>query len=586
MDRKRVLKEAQQLASKYSFWMVSGNISHLYGYVYELPGRKFELEIKFPEKFPEEPPNIIFHDVIQELLGEPRLEGLEQWTSDATLLSIVDQLQMKIKNKLNQQKGLEVEEIPQTSSQTSSLNNTESQNIPESSENENSEGFITPDLDKYPPEQDLSQTNFTPSGDELFYDQSPPITSSSSSSSPPSPPQEKSQDDFIIPENAVTSPNELFMDSDSDSIKNKTELALIQQEYAYDQKEDNPANIVVYLTITLTKTFLINIDFSDYPQKPTISFPNEVKALIRDPYKNLQTFKDWDKTKDPHIIDILHELETKLFTLKDVENQLRKISQEFQTEPDPNSLTRIRVHLLTYGFDEYIINVDLEAFPEPPAVEISSELREIIKEPVKELTAIQHWVNKESEPIEVIRELSWLVDKNSRINFEVELLKEHYQNISYDPSMDSLRVDMKGKMKTEDITFEFEIELPRDYPMSMPKVSVINKFELETHEKIKEDLHASFDDFFDEWTPYSYLVDLFNLISKKIFEVSVIACVICHEINCPTCSLKIAGPDEESCHIECPSCDRVYHKHCWDQTIKSFGKCGFCLKVPPPDMMP
>ena len=38
-----------------------------------------------------------------------------------------------------------------------------------------------------------------------------------------------------------------------------------------------------------------------------------------------------------------------------------------------------------------------------------------------------------SEPIEIVREISWLVDKNSRINFEIDLLKEHYQNIKYDP---------------------------------------------------------------------------------------------------------------------------------------------------------
>ena len=120
--------------------------------------------------------------------------------------------------------------------------------------------------------------------------------------------------------------------------------------------------------------------------------------------------------------------------------------------------------------------------------------------------------------------------------------------------------------------------------MKMPEIKVLNEFEIETHEKIKSDLESSFKDFFDEWTPYSYLVDLFNLISEKIFEVSVVACVICHKIECPTCSVRIAGHGE-SCHVECPHCERAYHKHCWEQTIKSFGKCGFCLKPPPPDMI-
>ena len=147
-------------------------------------------------------------------------------------------------------------------------------------------------------------------------------------------------------------------------------------------------------------------------------------------------------------------------------------------------------------------------------------------------------------------------------------------------------MDMKGKMKTQDLMFQFRINLPNDYPMTVPSIKITNEFELESHEKIKNDLQSSFRNFFDDWSPFSYLVDLFNAISKKIFEVSVVSCVICHKIDCPTCSLKIAGPEEETCHTDCPYCERSYHKHCWEQTIKSFGKCGFCLKTPPPDLMP
>ena len=156
------------------------------------------------------------------------------------------------------------------------------------------------------------------------------------------------------------------------------------------------------------------------------------------------------------------------------------------------------------------------------------------------------------------------------------MLKDHYRDIKYDPIAATLNVEMKGKMKTEDITFEFQINLPVEYPMKIPEIKVLNEFELEAHEKIKKDLHTSFDDFFNEWTPFSYLIDLFNLISKKIFEVSVVSCVICHKLECPICSKKIAG--EDNCHAECPHCNRAYHQHCWEQTIKSFGKCGFCLR--------
>ena len=43
---------------------------------------------------------------------------------------------------------------------------------------------------------------------------------------------------------------------------------------------------------------------------------------------------------------------------------------------------------------------------------------------------------------------------------------------------------------------------------------------------------------------------------------------------------------EEACYEECPYCGRLYHKHCWDKTKKLFGKCGFCLETPPPELMP
>ncbi len=50
-----------------------------------------------------------------------------------------------------------------------------------------------------------------------------------------------------------------------------------------------------------------------------------------------------------------------------------------------------------------------------------------------------------------------MVDKNSKINFEIDLLKDHYKKLKYEPSTATSLVEMKGKMKTEDPTFEFQI---------------------------------------------------------------------------------------------------------------------------------
>ncbi|MHA1335088.1 MAG: hypothetical protein ACTSPW_04975, partial [Promethearchaeota archaeon] len=315
-----------------------------------------------------------------------------------------------------------------------------------------------------------------------------------------------------------------------------------------------------------------------------IQFPQEIIQLIGNPYKTLETLAKWKAKKAPHIVDVLHELEKRLFFIKDIEIEVKKILGEYQCDLIENNITQLNVHLLTYGFKEYLLNIDLGPYPKPPKINLTPELEQIIKTPITELKSYKNWKEKESEPVEIIREIQWLVDKNSRINFELELLRADYKDFDYDPITQTLKLNMKGKMKTQDITFNFEVFLPNEYPMKVPEIRVLNKFELETQERIKEELQNSFNDFFNDWTPFSYLVDLFNLISKKIFEVSIVSCVICHKIECPTCSMKIAG--ESACHVECPYCERSYHKHCWEQTIKSFGKCGFCLKTPPPSLMP
>ncbi|MFX1504081.1 MAG: hypothetical protein ACFFDH_24185, partial [Promethearchaeota archaeon] len=371
---------------------------------------------------------------------------------------------------------------------------------------------------------------------------------------------------------------EFITEKEQLSVDVNSELSLLQQYYAYDQKGQNLADINIYMTITISKTFIIGINFIDYPKKPFFSFPEEINNLLGDPYKTLETLKKWNVKKPPHLIDVLQELENKLLFIKDIELESKKILGEYKAKMIGNSATQLRVNLLTYGFKEYTLDLDLSTYPKSPEIILAPELQQIIPDPKKSITSYINWKEKESEPVEIVREIAWLIDKNSRISFEIDLLKNDYKFLKYDSLTDTINVDMKGKMKTQDIIFKFQINLPKDYPMKMPEIKLLNEFELETQEEIKDDLQSSFKDFFNKWTPFSYLVDLFHLISKKIFEISAVSCVICHNIQCPTCSLKIAGP--ESCNTSCPHCDRIYHKHCWEQTLQNFGKCGFCLRIP------
>ncbi len=556
MDGQRILKEAQKIASEFSFWMVSGNIAHLYGHVYETPEKKYELEIKFGEDFPDSPPQLIYHNAIKNLLGNVKLNKLRMWTPGSAVVDILKELNLKIqetmKKTTNVQQPVQISEVK--------------------IEQADSEEYITPDLDAYPPELENNiQIN---SSDALFY-------------SEPTDQVPSKAEDYPI-ESSKTTQQEKYEESIEEpqpiGVEISTELGLIQQYYAYDQKGQNPADITIYMTLTITKTFIIDINFMEYPQKPIISLPEQLINILGNPYESINMLKKWNVKKPVHIIDILHEIENNLQIITHIENEAKKILNEYKCEEIEGEITKLKVHLVTYGFKEYVLELDLTAYPKPPEVILSSELQNIIHTPINSLNSYKNWKENESEPVEIIREIAWLVDKNSRINFEIELLNEHYKDLKYENTTQTLKLNMKGKMKTQDITFEFQINLPKDYPMKMPNIKVLNEFEIDTHEKIKSDLQSSFKDFFEEWTPYSYLIDLFNLISEKIFEVSVVACVICHKIECPTCGIRIAGR-RESCHVECPHCERAYHKHCWEQTIKSFGKCGFCLKPPPPEMI-
>ncbi|MFX1385352.1 MAG: hypothetical protein ACFFBP_23290 [Promethearchaeota archaeon] len=543
MDKQRILREAQKIAAKFSFWMVSGDISHLYGHVYETPENKYDLEIKFDENFPNSPPNFIYHNTIKELLGEVQLSGLKNWTSESSVVESVKELELKIQEILKKTPSIpedqELEPI-----------------VPPSESG--SDKYITPDLNAYPPDFEVENTQSQiDSNIDLFVTNQPSTT--------------EFHDQELQQEKTFEEPEQLSIDVN-------TELSLIQQYYTYDQKGSNQADINVYLTITISKTYIIGINFTDYPKRPIFSFPEEIISILDDPYKSLGIIKKWNEKKPAHIVDILQELENMLFFIKDIELELKKIFGEYKCEMIGTSATKLKIHLLTYGFKEYILELNLAPFPKPPEINLGTELQQIIKEPEKSLTSYIKWKDKESEPVEIVREIAWLVDKDSRINFEMDLLKKDYENLKYDRLTDTINVDMKGKMKTQDLIFKFQINLPRDYPMKMPEIKLLNEFELKSQEKIKDDLRASLKDFFNEWTPFSYLIDLFSLISKKIFEISAVSCVICHNIECPTCSIKIAGPD--SCNISCPHCDRVYHKHCWEQTLNQFGKCGFCLRVP------
>jgi hypothetical protein len=92
------------------------------------------------------------------------------------------------------------------------------------------------------------------------------------------------------------------------------EVKLIKQKYPTEYVNGLIFKLHVYVRISSTKWIKIYLDFSDYPLKPTIildDFLNRELGKTMD--EILYFYRTWDKTRPPHIIEIVKELEQVLW---------------------------------------------------------------------------------------------------------------------------------------------------------------------------------------------------------------------------------------------------------------------------------
>ena len=160
MNKERVLKEAQKIASNFSFWMVSGNITHLYGYAYETPEIKYELEIKFDETFPNTPPQFVYRDAIKKLLGNFKLDKLLIWTPDSSVVDIVNELKVKIQETLNKPFDNSEQQFEPDTAAIENLISEDSeskQTLQDQIRLSQSDEYITPDLNAYPEDPNFEE---------------------------------------------------------------------------------------------------------------------------------------------------------------------------------------------------------------------------------------------------------------------------------------------------------------------------------------------------------------------------------------------------------------------------------------------
>ena len=88
------------------------------------------------------------------------------------------------------------------------------------------------------------------------------------------------------------------------------EAKLIKENYPTEYVEGLIFKLHVYVRITSSKWYKIYLDYSDYPSKPIIIFDEVLRRELGKPIDEiLYLYRNWDKTRPPHIIEIVKELE-------------------------------------------------------------------------------------------------------------------------------------------------------------------------------------------------------------------------------------------------------------------------------------
>ncbi|MFX1450570.1 MAG: ubiquitin-conjugating enzyme E2 [Promethearchaeota archaeon] len=364
------------------------------------------------------------------------------------------------------------------------------------------------------------------------------------------------------------------------------EMTLLMNEFQTEIVEGIISRIRVYLAISEQLNFIVGIDFSNFPVKPLLTVQDELKAIINP--DDLDSMKNWKQGM--HIVEIFRELEQKLVAIDKTKQQVRLISGEFKSEEV--GAKQVNVDLLTFGLREYRIEIDLEPLPKVPNMKFSDELQNTVKKSYQGLEAVKNWDFTIMSVNDILREIQWEIDKVARLIFEVDLLWG-LDKVDYKPDQKKIFIEMKGKMKTADQIFKFEVDLPEDYPSSKPTIKIVSEVADDQVAKQMEEAMK----ILDEWSTFTYLVDIFETISKAILKASIISCIICHKMECPTCGKPMVKVEEtapaaesvtptemptegDTCHTTCPHCDKPYHEHCWTQNIQAIKKCAFCMREP------
>jgi hypothetical protein len=160
----------------------------------------------------------------------------------------------------------------------------------------------------------------------------------------------------------------------------------------------------------------------------------------------------------------------------------------------------------------------------------------------------------------------------------VNNVTESITDLRIDPDKRLITGTINGELKTAAVKFEFVADFSKGYPEKPPEIALTPAGEVEA------DVLAKLETFIAEsgatWSNTSFFLDLLNQIHMAIFKSSIVTCILCHKLYCPSCDEALflpKGAKGRTCFVSCSNCRRPYHRHCFEKVVSSIGKCAVCM---------
>lgn len=359
------------------------------------------------------------------------------------------------------------------------------------------------------------------------------------------------------------------------------EVRQLENYFQIDEKGGD--QFIIYLAAGTEHLYVIDFSLANYPQVPEIKWPQEIYDEIGDPKRFIKQLRDWDPAYPSPIFEIFQAFESYTFNyynaVQGLKDELRMIEGEFVMQLLKDNY--IRVTLISFNKLEYNVELDLERYPDVKWIFAPETIKQIGN--AEDFMARYTKAKKAPTLLDILHDISWAIDKNNRLAFDYKVLVNNVTEAITDLKIDQqkrlITGTINGELKTAAVKFEFIADFSKGYPEKPPEIALTPVGDIDA------DVLAKLETFVAEsgatWSNTSFFLDLLNQIHMAIFKSSIVTCVLCHKLFCPSCDEALflpKGAKGKTCFVECANCHRPYHKHCFEKVISSIGKCSVCMQ--------